>query len=77
MALTEMKCKNCGAKLQISEATHTAKCEYCGSVFELTNTDWPSQYVLNHFDLVIENSSYIGAQIASAAPFTRFDIAKS
>ena len=35
MALIQIKCKNCGANLQIEENRRTAKCEYCGSVFEI------------------------------------------
>jgi DNA-directed RNA polymerase subunit RPC12/RpoP len=35
MSITEMKCKNCGAKIETNEFSKIAECSYCGSKFVL------------------------------------------
>ena len=38
VALTALTCKNCGASLTII-APHTAECDYCSSVYVVSNMD--------------------------------------
>lgn len=35
MKLVELKCKNCGAKLEINDSKMEAKCQYCHTTFKL------------------------------------------
>ena len=39
MELIELKCKNCGAKLQIYNGFTIAACDYCNSVFYIKDNE--------------------------------------
>ena len=44
MKLVEMKCKNCGAVLEVEEGTKQIKCNYCGSNYQLDDEVTHIQY---------------------------------
>ena len=45
MNLVEMKCKNCGAKLEINNETKEATCRFCGMTFKIFLLEEPLKSV--------------------------------
>ncbi|MGN1338334.1 MAG: hypothetical protein ACI4WW_07670 [Candidatus Coprovivens sp.] len=39
MKLRELKCNNCGAKLNIKEKDKIVKCEFCNSTYSIEDND--------------------------------------
>lgn len=44
MKLVEMKCKNCGAVLEVEDGTKQIKCKYCGSTYQIDDEVTHIQY---------------------------------
>ena len=43
MELKELRCKNCGAKIEVNEGTRMVTCKYCNTTFS-TDDDYSAGY---------------------------------
>lgn len=44
MKLLEMRCKNCGAIVEVDEKKRTARCEFCGTTYQIEDESKNTQY---------------------------------